>query len=66
MISDETSLNAALSLADCWALFHYGYSLYFENLAEKTWQVSTASKALSLSTPLSSPQPLNLKKRGVD
>lgn len=52
-----------LSLADCWGLFHYGYSLYFENLLNLAGINSL--KALSLSA-LCSPQPLNLKTEQIE
>lgn len=55
MITDETSLNAALSLADCFIMVIHC------TLEKKPWQVSSASK-LRLKAFLCSPQPLNLQK----
>lgn len=56
------TFECRLSLADCWGLFHYGYSLYFEHLQNLAGINSL--KALSLST-LCSPQPLNSKTERI-
>lgn len=53
-----------LSLVDCWGLFHYGYSLYFDNLLNLAGINSL--KALSLSTLFSTALELKKHAREAD